>query len=173
MIKTITTTTVNGFILNAENLPKAVTVTLEGKIAESRAHALARKEHKNILISGISYSKTRYELDKDKALENATSEKTNTDDITLGETGTTVYYLRLADKTSDDEEYPRTVSETITFDAPMTESRAYGAARRALAFDILPYACEQVREKSFITREKFFELAKVVSDSDTTEGDEA
>ncbi len=168
--KTITTTTVNGFVLDENNMPTPVSVTLDGKVAESRAHSLARKEHANILISGVSYTKERFELDKEVALANATNEKQNADDITLGETGTMVYYIRLAER-KDGTEYPHTETGCIALDSPMTESRAFGAARRALPFDILPYASEQVREKSFISREKFFELATKIADTDVEDSE--
>lgn len=166
--KTITTTTVNGFVLDENNMPTPVTVALDGKVAESRAHSLARKAYANILISGVSYTKERFELDKEIALENATTEKQNSDDITLGETGTVVYYIRLAER-KDGAEYPHTETGCIALDSPMTETRAFGAARRALAFDILPYASEQVREKSFISRAKFFELATKISDENAND----
>lgn len=168
--KTITATTVNGFVLDKNNMPTPVSVSLDGKVAEPRAHALARKEHANILISGVSYTKERFELDKEIALANATTEKQNSDDITLGETGTVVYYIRLTPR-KDGSEYPHTETGTITLDAPMTETRAFGAARRALPFDILPYASEQVREKSFISREKFFELATKVADENADDSE--
>lgn len=165
--KGITNTIVNGFKLE-NNVPVAATLEFEGNLNDDRANAKARKA--NMLVTSIERKRIYYRLERSVAMENATDERMNKDDIQLGETGTTVHYLRLDYLSSFTdgkvEGIPTTVSESITFDAPMTESRAFGAARRACAFDILPYASEQNRNAKFISRAKFFELAELVKDTD-------
>lgn len=158
--KGITNTIINGFKLE-NNIPIAATLEFEGNLNDDRANAKARKA--NMLVTGIERKRVYYRLERSVAMENATDKRNAKDDIQLGETGTTVHYLRLSDTKVDG--IPTTVSESITFDAPMTESRAFGAARRACAFDILPYASEQNRNAKFISRAKFFELAELVKDA--------
>ena len=157
--KGITNTIINGFKLE-NNVPVAATLEFEGNLNDDRANAKARKA--NMLVTSINRKRVYYRLERSVAMENATDERNAKDDIQLGETGTTVHYLRLSDAKFDG--VPTTVSDSITFDAPMTESRAFGAARRACAFDILPYASEQNRNAKFISRAKFFELAELVKD---------
>lgn len=163
--KGITNTIINGFKLE-NNVPVAATLEFEGNLNDDRANAKARKA--NMLVTSIDRKRVYYRLERSVAMENATDERMNKDDIQLGETGTTVHYLRLSDTKVDG--VPTTVSDSITFDAPMTESRAFGAARRACAFDILPYASEQNRNAKFISRAKFFELAELV-ENDNADAD--
>lgn len=157
--KGITNTIINGFKLE-NNVPVAATLEFEGNLNDDRANAKARRA--NMLVTSIDRKRVYYRLERSVAMENATDKRNAKDDIQLGETGTTVHYLRLSDTKVDG--VPTTVSDSITFDAPMTESRAFGAARRACAFDILPYASEQNRNAKFISRAKFFELAELVKD---------
>lgn len=157
--KGITNTIVNGFKLE-NNVPVATTLEFEGNLNDDRANAKARKA--NMLVTSIDRKRVYYRLERSVAMENATDKRNAKDDIQLGETGTTVHYLRLSDAKIDG--IPTTVSDSITFDAPMTETRAFGAARRACMFDILPYASEQNRNAKFISRAKFFELAELVKD---------
>ena len=166
--KGITNTIVNGFKLDENNVPIATTLKFEGNLNDDRANAKARKA--NMLVTSIDRKRVYYRLERSVAMENATDKRNAKDDIQLGETGTTVHYLRLSDAKVDG--MPTTVSDSITFDAPMTESRAFGAARRACAFDILPYASEQNRNAKFISRAKFFDLAELVKDdTDATNAD--
>ncbi len=151
--KGITSTVVSGFELQ-DGMPVPVTVTLEGAVTKERAEGTIRRQHGQMLISKVEQTRAYYQLDKAVALENATNERTSRDDIALGETSTTVYFLKLVESGKKDVEEGH-----ITLEGAMTESRAFGAARRACEFDILPYASEQTREKCFISREKFFELA--------------
>lgn len=164
--KGITTTKVTGFVLNSDGQPEAKTIELEGALTKERAEGKARKVAGNILITNVEQVRKYYQLDRDVALENATDEKQNRDDIQIGETGTTVYYLRLTEIGKPDVE-----KWSITFPQPMTQSRAFGAARRACAYDILPYASEQQRECKFISRVKFFALAEPVEDASDIEED--
>lgn len=164
--KGITNTIINGFKLE-NNAPVAATLQFEGNLNDDRANAKARKA--NMLVTSIERKRVYYRLERSVAMENATDKRNAKDDIQLGETGTTVHYLRLSDTKVDG--VPTTVSDSITFDAPMTESRAFGAARRACAFDILPYASEQNRNAKFISRAKFFELAELVKDDTNTDAD--
>lgn len=164
--KGITNTIINGFKLE-NNVPVAATLEFEGNLNDDRANAKARKA--NMLVTSIDRKRVYYRLERSVAMENATDERNAKDDIQLGETGTTVHYLRLSDTKVDG--VPTTVSDSITFDAPMTESRAFGAARRACAFDILPYASEQNRNAKFISRAKFFELAELVKDDADADAD--
>lgn len=158
--KGITTTIVKGFVLNDEGFPENTTVEIEGALTKERAEGKARKVAGNILITGVEQVRHYFELDRETAMENATSERMSRDDIQLGETGTTVYYLRLAEVGK-----PETVADSVTFPQPMTQARAFGAARRACGGDILPYASEQQRECKFISRTKFFELATPVENA--------
>lgn len=153
--KGITTTIVYGFVLGADNVPTPTTIELEGALTKERAEGKARKASGNMLITGVEQKRSFFELERETAYQFATDKRIAKDDITLGETGTTVYFVKLAKVGSSD-----TVTDSIHFDAPMTESRAFGAARRACDFDILPYASEQQRECKFLARAKFFELAK-------------
>lgn len=174
IVKGITHTIVSGFVLDENNTPTAQTIEFEGAFTRDRAEAKARKAIGSILITNVEQKRTRYQLDRAQAMEHATDERVNKDDIQLGETGTTVHYLRLSNE--DYDTVPSTVSESITFDAPMTETRAFGAARRACAFDILPYAAEQNRNAKFLSRDVFFELAEPVenaADTDEADTDEA
>lgn len=164
--KGITTTKVTGFVLNADGQPEVKTIELEGALTKERAEGKARKVAGNILITSVEQVRNYFELDRSKALENATDERVNRDDIQLGETGTTVYYLKLVEVGK-----PATETWSITFPQPMTPQRAFGAARRACDYDILPYASEQQRECKFISRAKFFELATPVENADVTEED--
>lgn len=158
--KGITTTIVNGFVLDANNVPTPKTIELEGALTKERAEGKARKVAGNILITNVEQVRKYYQLDRETAMENATSERMNRDDIQLGETGTTVYYLKLVEVGKPDCE-----KWAITFPQPMTQQRAFGAARRACDYDILPYASEQQRECKFISRDKFFELATPVENA--------
>lgn len=165
--KGITSTLVTGFVLNTETMqaePK--TIELEGALTKERAEAKARKVAGNILVTSVEQSRKYYQLERETAMKYVTDERESKDDIQLGETGTTVYYLRLA-KAGKSE----TVAESITFDVPMTESRAFGAARRATPFDILPYAAEQNRTCKFLARAKFFELAEPCESESDSESD--
>ena len=161
--KGITSTIVSGFELK-DGMPVPVTVTLEGAVTKERAEGTIRRQYGQMLISSVEQVRAYYQLDKATALENATSERTSRDDITLGETSTVVYFLKLVEAGKKDVEEGH-----ITLNGAMTESRAFGAARRACEFDILPYASEQSREKCFISRDKFFELATPCDASDATE----
>lgn len=164
--KGITTTKVTGFVLSENGQPEVKTIELEGALTKERAEGKARKVAGNILITSVEQVRNYYQLDRETAMENATSERVNKDDIQLGETGTTVYYLKLTEVGKPDTE-----AWSITFPQPMTQARAFGAARRACDYDILPYAAEQQRECKFISRAKFFELATPVENADATEED--
>lgn len=154
--KGITSTLVTGFVLNPETMQaEEKTIILEGALTKERAEGKARKVAGNMLVTSVEQTRKYYQLDRETAMQFVTDERVAKDDIQLGETGTTVYYLRLV-KAGKGE----TVAESITFEAPMTESRAFGAARRATPFDILPYAAEQNRTCKFLARAKFFELAE-------------
>ena len=166
IIKGITTTKVMGFVLNESGQPEIKTIELEGALTKERAEGKARKVAGNILITSVEQVRAYYELDRETALENATDERVNKDDISIGETGTTVYYLKLTEIGK-----PATEQWAITFPQPMTQARAFGAARRACEYDILPYASEQQRECKFLARDKFFELAKPVENEDGAEED--
>lgn len=158
--KGITTTKVTGFVLNMFGQPETKTIELEGALTKERAEGKARKVAGNILITSVEQVRNYYQLDRETAMENATDERANKDDIQLGETGTTVYYLKLTEVGKPDTE-----AWAITFPQPMTQARAFGAARRACDYDILPYASEQQRECKFISRAKFFELATPVENA--------
>lgn len=168
--KGITSTLVTGFVLNPETMqaePK--TIELEGALTKERAEAKARKAAGNILVTDVKQTRAYYQLERETAMKYVTDERVNKDDIQLGETGTTVYYLRLVQVGKKE-----TVAEYITFDAPMTESRAFGAARRAIGVDILPFASEQNRTCKFLARAKFFELAEPCeSEGEDTESEES
>lgn len=158
--KGITTTKVSGFVLNENGQPEVKTIELEGALTKERAEGKARKVAGNILITSVEQVRNYYQLDRETAMKNATSERVNRDDIQLGETGTTVYFLKLVEVGK-----PETEPYAITFPQPMTQARAFGAARRACDYDILPYAAEQQRECKFISRAKFFELATPVENA--------
>ena len=158
--KGITTTKVSGFVLDANNVPTPKVVELEGALTKERAEGKARKVAGNILITNVEQVRNYYQLNRETAMENATNERVNRDDIQLGETGTTVYYLKLTEVGK-----PDTKAWSITFPQPMTQQRAFGAARRACDYDILPYTAEQQRECKFISRAKFFELATPVENA--------
>lgn len=164
--KGITTTKVTGFVLDENNVPTPKVVELEGALTKERAEGKARKVAGNILITSVEQVRSYYQLDRATAMENATDERVNRDDIQLGETGTTVYYLKLIEVGKPDCE-----KWAITFPQPMTQQRAFGAARRACDYDILPYASEQQRECKFISRAKFFELATPVENASDAEED--
>lgn len=166
--KGITSTIVSGFELK-DGMPVPVTVTLEGAVTKERAEGTIRRQYGQMLISNVKQVRAYYQLDRSIAMENATSERTSRDDITLGETNTTVYFLKLIEAGKKEVK-----EDHITLEGAMTESRAFGAARRACAFDILPYAYEQSREKCFISRAKFFKLATPCDASEVSEeGEEA
>ena len=167
--KGITSTVVTGFVLNTETkLAELQSVTFEGALTKERAEGRARKECGGMLVTAVEQVRTYYELDRDIAMANATDERAAKDDIQLGETSTTVYFLKLKEVGKPDTE-----AWTITFDSPMTQSRAFGAARRNVEGDILPYASVQERNAKFISRAKFFELASVVEKpADVEEEDE-
>ena len=162
--KGITTTKVTGFVLNENGQPEVKTIELEGALTPERAEGKARKVAGNILITSVEQVRAYYQLDRETAMKNATDEKQNKDDIAIGETGTTVYYLKLIEVGK-----PECERWSITFPQPMTQQRAFGAARRACEEDILPYASEQQRECKFLAREKFFELATPVENADATD----
>ena len=158
--KAITTTIVNGFEL-VNGTPQPVALEIEGRMSQERVEGFIRRNYKNqVLVASVSYAKTYYELDTVKALENATNEKKNADDITLGESFTRVDFFKLAYVDGDNgEKVATTKKDSIVLSGAMLQDRAFGAARRATDFDIIPYASEQTREKSYISRNKFFELA--------------
>lgn len=156
--KGITSTVVTGFVLNTEtNVPELKAITFDGALTKERAEGKARKECGSMLVTSVEQVRTYYQLDREIAMANATNERTAKDDIQLGETSTTVYFLKLKEIGKPDVE-----PWSITFDSPMTQSRAFGAARRNVEGDILPYAAVQERNAKFISRAKFFELASVV-----------
>lgn len=179
--KAITSTIVNGFEL-VNNVPQPVTLEIEGRMSQERVEGFIRRNYKNqVLVAGVTYAKTYYELDTVKALENATSEKKNADDITLGESFTRVDFFKLAYVDGENgEKVATTVKDSIVLSGAMLQERAFGAARRATDYDIIPFASEQTRAKSYITREKFFELAskcdaptdETVNENADTENDE-
>lgn len=153
--KGITSTTVSGFVLDSEtNVPTPHSITFEGALTKERAEGKARKACGAMLITSVEQTRKYYKLEREKAMELATDERENKDDIQLGETSTTVYFVKLIEAGKHETELA-----CITFNSPMTETRAFGAARRACDFDILPYAAVQEREAKFISRAKFFELA--------------
>lgn len=164
--KGITSTVVSGFELQ-DGMPVPVTVTLEGAITKERAEGAIRRKHGQMLISNVEQVRAYYQLDKSVAMENATNERASRDDIALGETSTTVYFLQLVEAGKKDVKEGH-----ITLEGAITEPRAFGAARRACDFDILPYASEQTRAKCFISRDKFFELATPCDASDIAEDSE-
>lgn len=165
--KGITYTVVKGFKLNDHGMPVECEVEFEGALSDERATNKA----KGMLVTGVERNRKYYSLSRDIAMEHVTSERKAKTDIQLGETGTTVHALRLVTKQAEDENGNAiTVLTSQTefcefhFDAPMTESRAFGAARRAASkkgFDILPYASMQERSANFLSRETFFKLAKL------------
>lgn len=163
--KGITSTVVKGFKLE-NGAPIPCEVTFEGALTTERATAKA----KGMLVASVEQVRKYYRLSRDVAMENVTTERADRFDIQLGETGTTVYALRLITKEVQDEDgntvtvlTPNTESVRFEFDAPMTEQRAFGAARRAASkagYDILPYAADQQRTSYFLPRSVFFELAE-------------
>lgn len=167
--KTLVKTIINGFTLD-NGVPAPKTIEVDGRIASERVDAYVRKNVGAMLVSDIEYVKTRYQLNKATALTESTEERENKDDIQIGETSTVVYFFKL-DMQQDEngDTYPTTVKDSVTLDGAMLQARAFGAARRACDFDILPYASEQIRAKSFISRAKFFELAQVCEDADITD----
>lgn len=166
--KGITSTLVTGFVLNPETMQaETKTIELEGALTKERAEGKARKVAGNILVTSVEQRRAYYQLERETAMQYVTDERMSKDDIQLGETGTTVYYLRLVQVGKSE-----TVTESITFDAPMTESRAFGAARRAVGVDILPFASEQNRTCKFLARAKFFELAEPCESESVETNDE-
>lgn len=170
--KGITSTVVKGFKLE-NGAPVPCELTFEGALSVERATNKA----KGILVASVEQKRTYYRLAREVAMEHVSTERNAKTDIQLGETGTSVYALRLV--TTTDEEgntvlTPNTESVRFEFDTPMTESRAFGAARRAaskLGYDILPYAAEQQRSAYFLSRDVFFELAEPVKAEDISEDD--
>lgn len=151
--KGITYTIVKGFKLE-NGAPIPCELELEGALNNERATAKA----KGILVASVERIRKYYSLSREVAMEHVTTERADKSDIQLGETGTTVYALRLVQVGKSDTEFCE-----FHFDAPMTESRAFGAARRAASkkgFDILPYATIQERASYFLPRSVFFELAE-------------
>ena len=178
--KAITSTIVNGFEL-VNGTPQPVTLEIEGRMSKERVEGFIRRNYKNhVLVASVTYAKTYYELDTVKALENATSEKQNADDITLGESFTRVDFFKLEYVDDNGEKVATTVKDSIVLSGAMLQERAFGAARRATDYDIIPYASEQTRAKSYITRNKFFELAEkcdaptdeTVAENEVSESDE-
>lgn len=159
--KSITNTIVNGFVLD-NGVPVAHKMVLSGPWTKERAEAKARKA--GMLVSGIEQVKQYYKLDRMTALEKASTERINKDDIQIGKTYTIVHYFKL-DNETDNDSLPTVVKDSVTLFSPMTKERAFGAARRALDYDILPYASEQIRDKWFIARDVFFELATPIDDN--------
>lgn len=163
--KGITSTVVKGFKLE-NGVPIPCEITLEGALTNERATAKA----KGMLVASVEQVRKYYRLSRETAMEHVTTERNAKSDIQLGETGTSVYALRLITKEVQDEDgntvtvlTPNTESVRFAFDAPMTEQRAFGAARRAASkagYDILPYAAEQQRTAYFLSRDVFFELAE-------------
>lgn len=174
--KGITSTVVKGFKLE-NGAPVPCELTFEGALSDERATNKA----KGILVASVEQKRTYYRLAREVAMEHATTERNAKTDIQLGETGTSVYALRLLTKEVQDENgntvtvlTPNTETVRFEFDTPMTESRAFGAARRAaskLGYDILPYAAEQQRTAYFLPRDVFFELAEPVKAEDVSEDD--
>lgn len=185
--KGITYTIVKGFKLE-NGAPVPCELELEGALSNERATARA----KGILVASVEHIRKYYSLSREIAMEHVVAERKAKTDIQLGETGTTVHALRLVKKDVEDEN-----GNTVTvltsqtefcefhFDAPMTESRAFGAARRAASkagYDILPYASMQERNANFLPRDIFFKLAKLErtvavvaedsSEEDNTENEE-
>lgn len=89
--KGITNTIINGFKLE-NNVPVAATLEFEGNLNDDRANAKARKA--NMLVTSIDRKRVYYRLERSVAMENATDKRNAKDDIQLGETGTTVHYMR-------------------------------------------------------------------------------
>lgn len=160
--KSITNTIVNGFVLD-NGVPVAHRMVLSGPWTKERAEVKARKA--GMLVSGIEQVKQRYQLERVTALNEASVNRVGKDDIQIGQTYTIVHYFKL-DNETDNDSLPTVVNDSVTLSGPMTKERAFGAARRALTYDILPYASEQVRDKWFIPRDVFFELATPVDDND-------
>ena len=151
--KGITSTVVKGFKLE-NGSPVPCEIEFEGALTTERATA----KTKGVLVASVEQKRTYYRLSRDVAMQHVTNERADKSDIQLGETGTTVYALRLVQVGKSDTEFCE-----FHFDAPMTESRAFGAARRAASkkgFDILPYATMQERASYFLPRATFFELAE-------------
>ena len=151
--KGITSTVVKGFKLE-NGSPVPCELEFEGALTAERATAKA----KGVLVASVEQKRTYYRLSRDVAMQHVTNERADKSDIQLGETGTTVYALRLVQVGKSDTEFCE-----FHFDAPMTESRAFGAARRAASkkgFEILPYATMQERASYFLPRATFFELAE-------------
>lgn len=174
--KGITSTVVKGFKLE-NGAPIPCEVTFEGALTTERATAKA----KGMLVASVEQVRKYYRLSRDVAMEHVTTERADKSDIQLGETGTSVYALRLITKEVQDEDgntvtvlTPNTKAVRFEFDAPMTEQRAFGAARRAASkagYDILPYASDQQRTAYFLSRDTFFELAEPVKAEAVSEDD--
>ena len=172
--KGITSTVVKGFKLE-NGSPVPCELEFEGALTAERATAKA----KGILVASVEQKRTCYRLSRDVAMQHVTNERADKSDIQLGETGTTVYALRLVTATDEDGNTvltPNTESVRFEFDAPMTASRAFGAARRAASkagYDILPYAADQQRTSYFLPRDVFFELAEPCAAPSTENEDSA
>ena len=170
--KGITSTVVKGFKLE-NGAPIPCELTFEGALSDERATAKA----KGVLVASVEQVRKYYRLAREVAMDYVTEVRHAKNDIQLGETGTTVHALRLVTSTDENGNTvltPNTEACTFEFDAPMTESRAFGAARRAASkagYDILPYAAEQQRTAYFLPRSVFFELAEPVKAEDISEDD--
>lgn len=170
--KGITSTVVRGFKLEGGK-PVECVLEFEGALSDERAAAKA----KGVLVASVEQVRKYYRLAREVAMDYVTEVRHAKNDIQLGETGTSVYALRLVTATDEDGNTvltPNTEACTFEFDTPMTESRAFGAARRAASkagYDILPYAAEQQRTAYFLPRSVFFELAEPVKAEDISEDD--
>ena len=176
--KGITSTLVKGFRLE-NGTPVPCELEFEGALSVERATNKA----KGVLVASVEQVRKYYRLAREVAMEHVTTERNAKTDIQLGETGTSVYALRLITKEVQDEDgntvtvlTPNTESVRFEFDAPMTEQRAFGAARRAASkagYDILPYAVDQQRTAYFLPRDVFFKLAEPCEAPSTESEDSA
>ena len=173
--KSITNTIVKGFVLD-NGVPVAREMAFSGTWTKERVEVKARKA--GMLVSGVEQVKQYYKLDRVTALNEASATRVYKDDIQIGQTYTIVHYFKLANalevSSTDSDTLPTVVNDSVTLSGPMTKERAFGAARRVLDYDILPYASEQVRDKWFIPRDVFFKLATPVdNDNDDIDSDDA
>ena len=126
-----------------------------------QASKVASKQFGNVLVKSFEVKSVTYRLNKSIAREYATSERESRDDIMIGRTYTYVRAWKLVSPDSHDGEV---AEDIIILDGAMTESRAFGAARRMRDYDILPIESWQSRDVVFIARDKFYELAEIVNE---------
>ena len=126
-----------------------------------QASKVASKQFGNVLVSAFEVKSVTYRLAKSVAREYATSERESRDDIMIGRTYT---YVRAWKLVSPDSHDGKLAEDIIILDGAMTEARAFGSARRACEYDILPYEAWQSRDVAFIARDKFYELAEIVDE---------